>query len=409
VSYNLEDQDIYWKRLNGYYMGESVVYSAGGEKRSVAYLAAVEEVMKQNNLGTYDFSKMRTFVNTTISGSRMISHRYHLGKHNGDGVIPGFPGVVFADDVFYTSTFEKDGSIQSVAIQDQYGQEIIVSDNVTTVHPIEGRARMGIVPSGDTTQTSYCLDENCDQMVQNNDFFITNPETGKRTIKMFLRRTLTSVDKDTWMSELNKALNDFNIPSPDSPFNHVPGFDGPFFVKPFPSTADSAPECHTLVCPTEDDWKQRDPALGTSPFVEPAGILTEGFIVSITIASVITACILFYYFHRRAMEAEMRRVKDAVIKSIAKSINITTSRAVSRIELENMFKKIDADGNGKLSKDEIKSLVHNAGVANLSDKDYDVLFNSVDIDGNGTLDFAEFCAFFTYFKVDNGDKFNEIM
>jgi len=363
--------------------------------------------MQEKNLGTYDFGTMKTFANTTISGSRMRAHAYHLGKHNGDGAFEGFPGAVFADDAYYTSTFEKDGSIQSVAIQEYFGKEVTVSDYVTTVHPIESRARMGIVPSGVTTQTSYCLDENCDGMIQNVDAFNTDPETGGKTTRMFIRRTMRRVDKDTWMSEMNKALNDFNIPPRDAPFTAVPGFDGPGFTKPFSSTAESAPECYTLNCPTEDMWKQRDPFLGTSPYIEPDGVLTGGFIAGITIASIVVACTLFYFIHKHVAELREKRVKDAMLKSIAKSLNLTTSKNLSPNELESMYKEIDADDNGKLSKDEIKGLINDAGVADMSDKDYDVLFSSVDIDGNGTLDFAEFCAFFAYFKVENVDKFNE--
>jgi len=51
----------------------------------------------------------------------------------------------------------------------------------------------------------------------------------------------------------------------------------------------------------------------------------------------------------------------------------------------------------------MKKLVEEAGVGNMSDRDYDVLFASVDLDGNGTLDFIEFCAFFASFNVEEGN------
>jgi len=408
VSYNLEDQDDYWKRAGGLYMGETVSYTAEGDKRSVAYLASAAEAMRKNKLGTYDFSKMKTFTNTTISGSRLRAHQYHVAKHNGDGVVPGFPGVIFADDAYYTSSFEKDGSILALAINELFGQEIIVSEDVSVIHPIENRAIMELTSSGNITQTSYCLDENCDQRVQNNDFFTTDPETGKRITRIFVRRTMRRVNKDEWMSEFNQALNDFNIPSPDSPFIAVPGFNGPNFVQPFDaSTADIAPECYTLVCPTEDMWKQRDPVLGTSPYVEPDGIHTGGFIAIITIASIIIACAIFYCIYKRGVEAREKRVKVAVLKSMAQSMNITTSKALSPTELQSMFKKIDEDGNGNLSKDEVKGLVDEAGVANMSDRDYATLFSSIDLDGNGTLDFVEFCNLFTSMGVEDVNQFKD--
>ena len=48
----------------------------------------------------------------------------------------------------------------------------------------------------------------------------------------------------------------------------------------------------------------------------------------------------------------------------------------------------------------MKKLVEEAGVANMSDRDYDILFASIDLDGNGTLDFVEFCAFFASINVE---------
>merc|ERR1712238_579541 len=96
---------------------------------------------------------------------------------------------------------------------------------------------------------------------------------------------------------------------------------------------------------------------------------------------------------------------EAVLKSIAKSMTVTMSKNLSPLELENMFKKIDADGNGSISKAEVKGLVDEAGVANMSERDYNVLFGSIDLDENGTLDFAEFCAFFA--SISSSDSFDD--
>ena len=302
------------------------------------------------------------------------------------------------------STFEKDGTIQSLAIQSEFGQELIVSDDVTTVTPIGGMASMGMDPSGNVTQTAYCLDDSCDKIAQTNDYYVNDPETGETSTFTFLRRTLTRVDKTTWMSELEQALNDFNIPSSDAPFTTIPGFDGPNFIKPFDPTSEDPPECYNLVCPTEDFWAQRDPALGTSPYIEPDGVLTGLFIAVVTVLSITIACVIFYYIFKRGVEARERRVKEAVLKSIAKSMNITTSKALSPSDLEHMFNKIDVDGNGNLTKAEVKGLVEEEGVANMSDRDYDVLFSSIDIDENGTVDFIEFCAFFTSIPMEEVTK-----
>jgi len=91
------------------------------------------------------------------------------------------------------------------------------------------------------------------------------------------------------------------------------------------------------------------------------------------------------------------------------TMTITVSRNLKPSDLAQMFQKIDIDGNGNLDKSEVKGLVDEAGVENMSDRDYDVLFASIDLDGNGTLDFTEFCAFFASISVDESseDKFEE--
>ena len=47
--------------------------------------------------------------------------------------------------------------------------------------------------------------------------------------------------------------------------------------------------------------------------------------------------------------------------------------------------------------DEIKGLVDDAGVANMSEKDYDILFASIDLDGNGISILQSFLHFLQRF------------
>jgi len=107
------------------------------------------------------------------------------------------------------------------------------------------------------------------------------------------------------------------------------------------------------------------------------------------------------------VEARERRVKVAVLKSIAETMTIKSTKKLTPSNLEEMFKKINVDGNGNLDKSEVKGLVEEAGVANMSDRDYDILFASIDLDGNGSLDFAELCAFFTSISAADADSFKD--
>ena len=58
-------------------------------------------------------------------------------------------------------------------------------------------------------------------------------------------------------------------------------------------------------------------------------------------------------------------------------------------ELRDAFAVFDADGNGTISKSELKQLMKNLGQT-LSDPELDAMMEEVDKDGNGEIDFAEF-------------------
>ena len=68
---------------------------------------------------------------------------------------------------------------------------------------------------------------------------------------------------------------------------------------------------------------------------------------------------------------------------------------------------IDIDKNGNISKDELKVLIEEGDVANLSENDFTALFSAIDIDNNGTVDFPEFCAFFVSLPTQNEENFGD--
>lgn len=58
-------------------------------------------------------------------------------------------------------------------------------------------------------------------------------------------------------------------------------------------------------------------------------------------------------------------------------------------ELKEAFKVFDADGNGKISKSEMKELMKKLG-QKLSDEEIEAMMNEVDSDKSGEIDFQEF-------------------
>ena len=301
--------------------------------------------------------------------------------------------LVFLD----SSTFEKDGSASLITVTEGFGQEGYQLVPNSTLTPVAGKALFGVAI--DRYETFYCTSPDCASIQQYGEDYMTADDG---TVSFIGKQggLLTRVDRATWDTEFENAYAEFNIPTLEDATIKTPYLS---------QLEDTNLEFKTGYKFGEEDWKKYDPEFGTSPYVEPDGILTGGFIAGVTIASIIVAVAIFSFIYKRGVEAREKRVKAAVAMSIAKTMNFSgTSKNLSPSELEAMFVKIDTDGNGHLSKDEIKGLVDNAGVANMSDKDYDILFASIDIDGNGTLDFAEFSAFFAAISSEGaGEEFNE--
>merc|ERR1719162_1038592 len=96
-------------------------------------------------LGTYDISNLKGFLNVTVDGSRYYYHRYLMMKHNSDG--PGgmqLPGLVNPADLYAASTFEKDGGATQMGIAQGFGNGGLVlnaGENPAIVKPIGGKMR----------------------------------------------------------------------------------------------------------------------------------------------------------------------------------------------------------------------------------------------------------------------------
>lgn len=317
------------------------------------------------------------------------------------------------------STFKKNSEAKLLGIVNGYGKELVAAgENSSTLKHIPDKIFLMATPITDHPvvdrsleyyDSMYCIDSNCNETKTYSELYETDKE-GTPYIR-YSRTSSKKVDKDMWMEEFNKTFNEFYIPPSDDPFTGISevNFNTPTFTQPFNINSGMTPECITLVCPTEEDWKLVDPYLGKSSYIEPDGILTSNFVTGVTIASVTCALLLFFTIYKRGVMNRENRVKEVVLKSMAATMALKISKNLTADELKMMFKRIDIDGNGQLDKNEMRRLVEDAGVANMSDKDYDLLFTTIDLDKNGTLDFVEFCAFFSSISIDerSRDKFED--
>jgi len=399
ASYNLKEQNQLWKSLEGLYVQDECDYDGTtGEEETSIFLSLMP---KEMGMGSWSVCDVKGFMNITVNGSRAYFEKFSVMKNNADGV-GGVqnPSLVYPYSFYASSTFEKNGQADSLSFALGYAPESRLDKTPPMLTPVGDRALLGLTTEDDgggRLILFYCVDAECSKM---NGYFENYEldDNGVRSVSRFTRSTGKKVkNKEAWMDEWSKTYADYNIPSRDEA---TLLFKNSYFTQPFDlGTSDATTECSTN-CPNETEWQSYDPVFGNSPYAEPNGVLMGGFIALITILTVVVATTLFYVIYKRGMDAREKRVKEAVLKSIAETMSIQLSKNLTPAELSKMFEEIDVDGNGHLDKNEVKALVEKAGVTNMTDRDYQVLFNSIDIDHNGVLNFTEFCAFFASISCD---------
>lgn len=74
-------------------------------------------------------------------------------------------------------------------------------------------------------------------------------------------------------------------------------------------------------------------------------------------------------------------------------------------DLEKVFKSIDKDGDGQLTKEEILNGYEEHFGVPITEEQVDAMFEQIDIDGNGTIDYTEFVmATMNQMKLISNDK-----
>ena len=276
-----------------------------------------------------------------------------------------------------------------------------MTEDVSTVSPISDQSIYFFLESNQTfgvyRSAVLCFDDDCTDSTTFQESYMN--VNGTLVLDSFTRSTNRKITESEWLAEMDSTYTEFGIMTADTA---VPGFNVSTFLQP-----DLTAECAVpLSCPTEEDWATQDPKLLTSPYVEPDGSPEAGFIIGVSLASLFILATGFYLFYKHRMQKQELRLKQVFATSIAKNIAGGKNKDLSPAELGNLYNKIDEDGNGTISKDELKLLIEDGDVVKLSSKDYNFLFSAIDIDGNGTVDFAEFCAFFASLPAQN-ESFND--
>ena len=95
----------------------------------------------------------------------------------------------------------------------------------------------------------------------------------------------------------------------------------------------------------------------TSPYGEPNGVLTGGFIAAVIISSIVVAAVIFYAVNRiLLMRKQDQSLKAAFGAAVSRHIDDgLTSSSLSPEKVSKLFRKVDIDNNGNISKAELKS------------------------------------------------------
>ena len=205
----------------------------------------------------------------------------------------------------------------------------------------------------------------------------------------------------TWLQELDTAFAEANVFTPEA---LPPGFPARFGKPAAPVNTVECIKANQSLCPTEEDWKKVDPDFNESPYMEPSGVLTGLAIGVIALVTIAVALIIFSVIIRSMMRKQKDRLQKAFITAIGNNMDGGFKTDLSAAELQNLYQKVDVNGDGLIQREELWSVFENGEAGSLSRKDFNYLFGSIDLDNNGTLTFVEFASFFGSLSSNNSNN-----
>ena len=382
ISPNLKTISDTWANLEGYWVGAFRAYDARGQP--------LKEVFASADLGNtipYPGNDVALFINRTVVETRFFEHTYQVyqpasesfcalpipdfsGNTRGSGDC-GVNGYVIGSDKVGVAGFEKDGRAKIVAATGIYEG----SEFGETI-PVDERTFYSVVGSNKYQQveTSTFSNDAMTQITGSGQYFIFSDVSpySENPLAQSYSFVLEQVDETTFGTALNNAYNNANVLTTDR-------FD----------SIESGDCVHGGMCPSEIELAAVDPKIADSPFdvtprVKPAMIVLFVFI------SVAVVAAAGYAYHRITINSQADRYKELFAKRVAETIKFKGK--ITAEALEDEFRRLDKDGDGELSKEELKSFMGDK----MSSKDFEAMFMAMDIDHSGTVEFAEFCTFLTH-------------
>jgi hypothetical protein len=385
VSPNLKAVAPIWNAAEGYFIGSMKSFDANG--LPLAEVFASDDIA---NTFPYPQQEVRIFVNRTIQETRLYEHNYRVHKAataafcalpvpssasdvKGAGEC-GTNGYAVESEIFGTAAFEKDGSANIIMASGIYA-----GATSGKAIPVGSNSFYKSIAS-DTFQkveTSTFSNEEMTQITGSGQFFILSDSLPYSENPLYASYTfvLEQVSKEMFEAELAMAYTDANI-----------------IEEERPPVVQSGNCVFEDACPSEEMFAKMDPALAESPYQEKAKV-KAGFIALFVIISITVLMGAALFLHKMQLDSQSNRYREVFAKRIAETIEFTGKHGQLTPEsLEDEFRRMDIDGDGKVSKEDMRQFMGDK----MSAKDFEAMFIAMDIDHNGTVEFAEFCSFMTH-------------
>uniref|UniRef100_A0A7R9ZFZ0 EF-hand domain-containing protein n=1 Tax=Pseudictyota dubia TaxID=2749911 RepID=A0A7R9ZFZ0_9STRA len=352
----------------------------------------------------YPQGEVQMFVNLTIRETRLYKHVYYVyqaadAEFCADEVPTGFEnavrpgrcgqdGYVASTSKFGAATHEKDGVAEIfTATGFLNGKDVSKNMEKGSVTPVDSNTLYTVIRSKYYSETETVVFNNADRTrVSGSGQYSeaapsTIPDFGSgEDVPMVLKETysfdLKQTDLVGFSDSLSVAQEEASVPSQGR-------------VAPI-TAGDCMAYVFEDVCPNEETYAAAgDPKVTATPYAEDASV-KGGFIAMFVIIGVALLAIIGFFAHRHMMASQADRYKHQFARRIAQTIDFEgTMENITPEALEKEFAKLDEDGNGDISKEELRHFMGEK----MNDRDFEALFAAIDIDHNGTIDYDEFIAF----------------
>lgn len=398
ASDSIVEQAPVWGYFQGFWKYEVNGYGPGGEPLGPSLANPAQPFL----VGGFPYSYFPAFgfLNVTIIGSRMYQHRYHIHSPASQEfcdqtLVSGFVNVLgtgtcgetgysYSSEFFGTSSYERDGTIESVPFEHANPGELL-RNGVYILQPVDNRTiyMVGKDSNGGlATETLVFLDSINSQISGVSDFYVSSANQAQ--LVAFFRSKYERLEgANAFALAIEKAYKSSTVTASDRVEGGKIPMQGACLLEP---------------CPVETEWCTSDPSCSTSPYQEPEGALQAGAIAGIVIASSVLIIGALYMIHRYFLKQQRKRYRAEFAKQVADTIEMTESYyALDAFKLLEEFQRIDdalpADCAGKISKEAMKEFMQSGKVGYIKESDFGALWVAIDTDHSGYVDFLEFCAF----------------